>query len=597
MDDLTSVAIGPGRSALGRGPAGDPPADGPGVPTLATPTDEARALWAELLDAFHDRQAARRLSADTDPRAGYRWRPTLALVLPRDFSPDRLSHRRDLAVALEVLASAVGQYNVRVLSDSPDAPRLFADVRPFSAEAVAESDGALVLGSRSLNDEVAAVCPSRRVAADPCGFRTEARRIVFEAGGVGCPLEPAAEAEVVRATPEVVPVFLDDDEEAPAFLEALRRLSSAGRGLRITLSSRADADFSRLAREALAGVPQAEVVDPPPSQPDDAPSFLLGNEPIALLTRHRPGRPAFLFRGGRFLRVDPHALARGDLYLHRGEEADAPALLARWLGRLADAPEAAPRPVAGAEPMVSIVVPVYDRTTELLRLAASIFDQDYPWIEVLFVSNGSPPETLEALRAAEGHLIVRRIRTRIIEMPRACGSATIPRDVGIRASAGELVCVLDSDDWLDPHFFRFIAAAAGGWRSDTIYYPKKVFRDFGRSMRDGFPWDTPLAGPGTVEAREMAGALRSLGNFLCNSGVCFPRALFDRSGGIDHRLSYGEDLHLWWRMALAGARAEMHEGIVNIALHPGNNELAVGEDDRIIEAVALANDRGQTQWL
>ncbi len=137
----------------------------------------------------------------------------------------------------------------------------------------------------------------------------------------------------------------------------------------------------------------------------------------------------------------------------------------------------------------------------------------------------------------------------------------------------------------------------GQWRDDTIYYPKKVFRNFGRPMRDDFPWDSPLDGPGTIEPHSFPGTLRKLGNFMCNSGVCFSRSLFHKAGGIDHRLHYGEDLYLWWRIALVGGRAQGHDGMVNIALHPGNNELAVGEDRRLEEAVALACDRGQRQWL
>ncbi|WP_169978046.1 glycosyltransferase family 2 protein [Tautonia rosea] len=570
---------------------------------IAANTAEASILWTEILGAFFDRQAAVRLVRETNQRVHNRWRPKLALVLPADFSVDRPSHQADLTVALEVLAATVTQYNLEVISNSPEASRLFAEVRPYSAEAVAGSVGALVIGSNALNDEVAAIRPSRRVAADPCAFRTEAHRIVFEQGGLDWPFEPADDAEVIGAIPPDVSAFVDENDEVPAFLDALRRLATAGLALRITLSARSDHAFAESVRAALADVPQIEV-GPAPVRTSESESeplgFVLSNEPIALLTRRDSSRPAFLFHEGRFHWVDAEGLSRSSLYLHRGEEQHEGTLLGTWLEPCADRS----RDRTGvtvtqttSEPLVSIVVPVYDRTTELIRLASSIFNQSYPWIEVVFVSNGSPPETLEALRLAEGHLMKHRFRVRIIEIPEPCGSATIPRDVGIRSASGDLICVLDSDDWLEPGFFHFLTVPGGSWRDDTIVYPKKVFRDFGRTMREGFPWNTPLAGPGTVESQTLPATLRKLGNFLCNSGVCFSKALFQRAGGIDHRLHYGEDLYLWWRMALAGARAEGHDGLVNIALHPGNNELAVGEDGRLGEAVELACDRGQSQWL
>jgi hypothetical protein len=577
----------------------------PPLPAIAATTAEANALWAEILGAFFDRQAAVRLGRETNQRVDHRWRPKLALVLPPEFSADRPSHRADLAVALEVLAATVEQYNLEVIGDSPQASRLFAEVRPYSAEAVAGCVGALVLGSRSLTDEVAAIRPSRRVAADPCAFRAEGRRIVFEQGGLDLPFEPADDPEVVGALRHGISAFVDENDEAPAFLDALRRLADAARGqaVRVTLSSRSDAAFAEIVRATLADVPQVEVVpapEPTSGAGAEPAGFVVSNEPIALLTRRDPSLPAFLFHAGQWSWVDGEGLSRTALYLHRGEEQHAGTLLGNWLEPRVEQLKArfgpkVPRTIS--EPLVSIVVPVYDRTTELIRLASSIFNQSYPWIEVVFVSNGSPPETLEALRLAEGHLMKHRFRVRIIEIPRPCGSATIPRDVGIRSASGEMICVLDSDDWLEPGFFDFVIVNDHSCRGDTIYYPKKVFRDFGRQMRDDFPWDTPLAGPLTVEADALPSTLKRLGNFFCNSGVCFPKAMFERAGGIDLRLHYGEDLYLWWRLALVGCRAQLQDGLVNIALHPGNNELAVGDESRVTEAVALACDRGRGQWL
>src|SRR5262249_13690582 len=119
----------------------------------------------------------------------------------------------------------------------------------------------------------------------------------------------------------------------------------------------------------------------------------------------------------------------------------------------------------------------------------------------------------------------------------------------------------------------------------------------GRTMGQHFPFEQTVAGPGTLESAELASTLREIGNFLSNSGVCFARALFDQAGGIDHRASYGEDLYLWWRCAFAGARAQEHDGRVNISLHPGNKELEVGERSRLEGAAQLARSQELTSWL
>jgi hypothetical protein len=559
--------------------------------------DEIAAIWGELLDGFLDRCAVHRFRHFVESFAGSRWKPSIALVLPVEFALRRRAHRRDLAVALEVLASVMDRYNVAVVSDSRDAARLFLGVRPFSSEAVAACEGAIVLLSRSLNESVGAIRPSRYITADPCAYRMNKQRIVFTDTGSVLPFAPADDGEVERVVRGRLPVFLDEDDEVPAYLAALRRLRDRGLALRITLSSRADEDFAQRAHAAFTDDPRVEVRDAEPRGLDDGFEFQVSNEPISLLAQHHAPLVRFLFRQGRWWRVGAEAPSRVDYYLFRGEESNSHGLLNRWLGR-GDRDQArppAPRLDGVIEPLISIVVPIHDRTSEIVRLAHSIYEQDYPWIEVIFVCNGSPPETLEAVRASEGYLMKRRFRVRILELAGACGAATIPRDLGGWAGTGDLICVLDSDDWLDPNFFAF--ARDGQWRDDTLYYPKRVFRDHHRPMPPNYVFDQPLPNVGTVEPDEFAATLRRLGNFLNNSGVCFPRALFVRGGGIDHRLRYGEDLYLWYRLARAGARAEEHDGRVNIALHPGNNELVVGDDGRLEDACALARRQELIPWL
>lgn len=556
---------------------------------------QASSSWADLTGDFLDSAAKRRLEHYLRAHAGHRWKPRIALVLPASFSAARPSHRRDLTAALELLAPVADHYNLEIVSDSPDAASLFPSVSPYSPSLVASCAGALVLLSRSLAAELASIKPARYVAADPCAHRANQKRLVFTAGSAPDALPTAGFGDVARAARGCIPVFLDDDDDSPQFLEALGRLRGLGIPLRISLSSRADDEFAGRVHQTFDRDPRVSIRDSEPTAGlDDLAAFQVSNDPLALLTQRGSNLPRFLYHRGGFRRVGDRPAQRRDFYLLRGEEADPRRVLESWL-HSPSRTDRAQAPTPGADPLVSIVVPVYDRTSEIVRLAHSIYEQDYPWIEVVFSCNGSPPETLEAVRVAENYLMKRRFSVRVREMPHACGCATIPRDYGIRSSTGDLICLLDSDDWLDHQFFHFLRH--GQWRDDTLYYPKRIFRDHGRVMRPGFPFNTPLSGLGNVENDDLGPALRRHGNFMCNSGVCFSRTLFDRAGGIDHRLTYGEDLYLWWRCARAGARAQEHDGRVNVALHPGNNELAVGQESRLSEATDLANAQEMTQWL
>jgi hypothetical protein len=546
---------------------------GPALPAgrhgaLLREDPEALGLWRGILGDFLDRKAARRFHQDAASRAAARWKPKLALVLPEGFSTRRPAHRRDLTVALEILASVMGQYHLEVVSDSPEASRLFHGVVPFSHRPIAACRGALVLLSRSLTDEVGAIRPCRYVAADPCASRTHEERIVFAAGALDRSFVPAEDGEVVREGRGSVSVLLDEDESVPSFLDALRRLRARGLPLCLTLSTRADDDFARRVRAAFHGDPRVEVRDPEPHGSEDRPEFQVSNDPITLLTQRPSLGPRLLFRRSRLWRWHPTDPCRSDWYLFRGEESNPHGLLAIWLGRH-DSPGARPANPHNAgtvEPLVSIVVPVHDRAVEVLRLAHSIYVQDYPWIEVVFVAHGSPPETLEAIRAAENYLMKRRFSVQIIELTRTYPSGAIPRDLGIRASSGDLVCGLDADDWLEPGFFDFLRGQP--WRDDTLYNPRKIHQDPGQASGDGFPADRLISAPGTDESAERASDRPDQGHFPGESGVCFARALFDRPAGIDERSGCGEDPD----PRGPAARAEEHDGRVNTARRPGHGE-------------------------
>jgi hypothetical protein len=523
-------------------------------------------VWSGLFDEFMDRSAVHRFQHYAANHAGYRWKPKLALVLPKRFSLGRPTHRRDLSVALEVLASVTDHYNIDVVSDSPDAARLFHKVVPFSHEAISASAGALVLLSRRLNDEVGAIRPSRYVAADPCADRINKQRIVFTAGGVKLPFAPAEDGEIVSAAGACVSVFLDEDDDVPSFVEALCRLLGRGLTMSLTLSSRADEAFSQQIHAAFNGDSRIVIHDSEPCRFAAQSEFQISNDLVALSTQKKSPLPRYLFGQGRFWCASGEPLRRSDFYLFRGEEATAHGLLKTWLGprQFDKSRSATAHPADVVEPLVSIVVPVSDQVTEVIRLAHSIYQQDYSWIEVIFVSCGSPPETLEAIRVSENQLMKRRFRIHVIELARACGSATTPGDIGIRASSGDMICILDPDDWLEPGFFAFLRGAP--WRSNTLFCPRTVYHDQAGETKDCFVVEGTGADLRSIESAELASVLQRTGGFGSLSGVCFARNLLDQARGDDHRLSHGKGPFFWWRSALSGVRVELQNGRVNTSI-------------------------------
>ncbi|PSP18272.1 glycosyl transferase family 2, partial [Halobacteriales archaeon QH_10_67_13] len=93
-------------------------------------------------------------------------------------------------------------------------------------------------------------------------------------------------------------------------------------------------------------------------------------------------------------------------------------------------------------PRVSVVVPTYNRATELPRALESVLQQTYRDLELLVVDDGSTDETRSVLAAIDDP------RLRVITHETNRG-ANVARNTGIEHADGELIAFLDSDDEWD----------------------------------------------------------------------------------------------------------------------------------------------------
>jgi glycosyltransferase involved in cell wall biosynthesis len=91
-------------------------------------------------------------------------------------------------------------------------------------------------------------------------------------------------------------------------------------------------------------------------------------------------------------------------------------------------------------PVVSVVIPTYNRAHCLPRAIESVLSQSYDRMEIIVVNDGSTDDTQSVL-AEYGN------RLHVISQPNAGVSAA--RNAGVLASRGEIVTFLDSDDeWM-----------------------------------------------------------------------------------------------------------------------------------------------------
>src|SRR5210317_699273 len=95
---------------------------------------------------------------------------------------------------------------------------------------------------------------------------------------------------------------------------------------------------------------------------------------------------------------------------------------------------------SGKLPLVSVIIPTYNRGWILTEAIDSVLAQDFKDFELIVVDDGSTDNTRQILDSYDQDLIVIRQSNR---------GVSAARNRGIAAAAGRLVAFLDSDDlWL-----------------------------------------------------------------------------------------------------------------------------------------------------
>jgi O-antigen biosynthesis protein len=191
------------------------------------------------------------------------------------------------------------------------------------------------------------------------------------------------------------------------------------------------------------------------------------------------------------------------------------------------APSPKPLRALQAQPLVSVVIPTYNRSALVTDAIRTVLAQDYPALEVLVVDDASTDDTPARVAGLADE------RVRLIRQP-VNGGVARARNRGMDAARGEIIAFLDSDDeWLSrDKLSRQVALLMAAPRRTALVYGGQEVRD-----RSG---NTVYVGA-SAEGRvfETMLARNVLTGFSLN-GV-MRREVFETIGGFDPRLPAIED--------------------------------------------------------
>jgi glycosyltransferase involved in cell wall biosynthesis len=195
-------------------------------------------------------------------------------------------------------------------------------------------------------------------------------------------------------------------------------------------------------------------------------------------------------------------------------------------------------------PLISVIIPAYNRPDELKRALNSLVTQSRRDFEVIVCDDGSRDDLQSIVMRFKDRLDVHYIRID------NSGGPARPRNMAITHARGVWISFLDSDDWWDDDRIERVAQALHE-DTDFVYHPLRVV------TADGIK--------GRRERRSVIGEpmrgdplthFALFGNPIPNSAAVVRRRALDGIGGIceDSMLVALEDCDAWMRLVETGIK-------------------------------------------
>lgn len=194
---------------------------------------------------------------------------------------------------------------------------------------------------------------------------------------------------------------------------------------------------------------------------------------------------------------------------------------------------------------ISVVIPAYNRPSQLCRALRSVASQTRLPLEVIVCDDGSEPELKSVVVPFQRTMDVKYLRIA------NSGGPARPRNVATQVAAGTWVSFLDCDDWWIRTRLEQVGHELNG-SCDLLYHKLRIVHS---TRRIGGGWNGSVGCGMRLEAFEH---LTCVGNAIPTSSVVARRSVLLDAGGFNEEPSFHavEDFELWIRIAKARGRFE-----------------------------------------
>ena len=122
------------------------------------------------------------------------------------------------------------------------------------------------------------------------------------------------------------------------------------------------------------------------------------------------------------------------------------------------------------KPLITVVIPVFNRAWQLQRALSSLQAQTYSHFEVIVSDDGSTENIAAVVQEFAVTLNIRLLKAENF------GGPARPRNLGVQNAHGDWIAFLDSDDWWDEDRLEKVVPHLSG-DIDVLYHPLRTSKD------------------------------------------------------------------------------------------------------------------------
>jgi len=238
-------------------------------------------------------------------------------------------------------------------------------------------------------------------------------------------------------------------------------------------------------------------------------------------------------------------------------------------------------------PIVSVVLPTFNRLEFLPPAVESVFAQTFPDWELIIADDGSSADTRTYLQTLDDPP-----RVKVIWLSHT-GRPAVVRNAALREAQGEYVAFMDSDDlWLPGKLQAQIASLRRHADRKWSYTRFAVVDGAGNPAAPGRSGQWPAPSGWILEK------LLKEETVIALPMVVVARPLLKQLGPFDEELVMCEDDELWFRLAAASEIDGVDEPLTLIRRHSqhcGDDITAWRDRRRVFEKTLRASDAGHLE--